>query len=66
MARLQAENPDVQVDFQSPALQELAARHGEYGEGEYTPMGEALPADPQIVRERIALVEEAVRKVLTQ
>jgi len=62
VARLQAANPDVQVDFQSPALQELAARHGEYGEGEYTPMGEALPADPQIVRERIALVEEAVRK----
>ena len=37
-----------------------------YAEGSgsrHTPMGENnVPADPQIVQERIALVEEAVRK----
>jgi len=57
--KLREDHPDIEVAFQSPALRGLEI--GEPG-GEYTPMGEAMPADPAIVRERIALVEEAVRK----
>jgi len=64
--RLQHQNPDIHMNFKSPDLQ-MQQPHTQFtftseGEGEFTPMGEEYPADPAIVEERIALVEEAVRK----
>jgi len=55
------EAPQVMGDQPQPQPGAEIIDEGEYNEGS-TPIGENIQADPQIVQERIALVEEAVRK----